>query len=390
MPIRPINSLPFEPESGILKLLCIRENHNQSGRGVVGVLYILYFLIAIGATTVGSLTGMGGGVIIKPLMDVLHHFDVETIGVLSSITVFSMSIVSIGKQILAKTQIPFQIAIPLSVGSVLGGYLGQGLLRVIVDALQAEGIVTVVQNAVLAVLILCVYFYMRNKSRIPGLHLSGIPISLAVGCFLGICSSFLGYMVTQSELPMRKWVYRFVVATMYFNAGLIPWYILMVNLGLKNNFLLYILPSAVGAYYVVLSKTYIESIPASVEESAKIDGAGVLTIYARLILPMSMPIIACLIVFCAVNQWNAWSDNFYLVSDPKLSTLQYQLYMNLANESSNVTNTTSSSSLLRSKATTELGLRYALSMLTVLPILLVYPFMQKYFVKGIMLGAVKG
>ena len=230
------------------------------------------------------------------------------------------------------------------------------------------------------------------------LQMPNIPNSIVVSVartVLGtaltvICSSFLGYMVTQSELPMRKWVYRFVVATMYFNAGLIPWYILMVNLGLKNNFLLYILPSAVGAYYVVLSKTYIESIPASVEESAKIDGAGVLTFYARLILPMSMPIIACLIVFCAVNQWNAWSDNFYLVSDPKLSTLQYQLYMNLANESSNVTNTTSSSSLLRSKATTELGLRYALSMLTVLPIILVYPFMQKYFVKGIMLGAVKG
>lgn len=230
------------------------------------------------------------------------------------------------------------------------------------------------------------------------LQMPNIPNSIVVSVartVLGtaltvICSSFLGYMVTQSELPMHKWVYRFVVATMYFNAGLIPWYILMVNLGLKNNFLLYILPSAVGAYYVVLSKTYIESIPASVEESAKIDGAGVLTIYARLILPMSMPIIACLIVFCAVNQWNAWSDNFYLVSDPKLSTLQYQLYMNLANESSNVTNTTSSSSLLRSKATTELGLRYALSMLTVLPIILVYPFMQKYFVKGIMLGAVKG
>ena len=230
------------------------------------------------------------------------------------------------------------------------------------------------------------------------LQMPNIPNSIVVSVartVLGtaltvICSSFLGYMVTQSELPMRKWVYRFVVATMYFNAGLIPWYILMVNLGLKNNFLLYILPSAVGAYYVVLSKTYIESIPASVEESAKIDGAGVLTIYARLILPMSMPIIACLIVFCAVNQWNAWSDNFYLVSDPKLSTLQYQLYMNLANESSNVTNTTSSSSLLRSKATTELGLRYALSMLTVLPILLVYPFMQKYFVKGVMIGSLKG
>ena len=234
------------------------------------------------------------------------------------------------------------------------------------------------------------YKSLLQMPNIPNSIVVSVARTVLGAALTVICSSFLGYMVTQSELPMRKWVYRFVVATMYFNAGLIPWYILMVNLGLKNNFLLYILPSAVGAYYVVLSKTYIESIPASVEESAKIDGAGVLTIYTRLILPMSMPIIACLIVFCAVNQWNAWSDNFYLVSDPKLSTLQYQLYMNLANESSNVTNTTSSSSLLRSKATTELGLRYALSMLTVLPILLVYPFMQKYFVKGIMLGAVKG
>lgn len=230
------------------------------------------------------------------------------------------------------------------------------------------------------------------------LKMPNIPNSILVSVartVLGIgltvmCSSFLGYMVTQRELPMRKWIYRFVIATMYFSAGLIPWYILMVSLGLKNNFLLYILPGAVGAYYVVLSKTYIESIPISVEESAKIDGAGVLSIYFRLILPMSKPIIACLIVFCAVNQWNSWSDNFYLVSDPKLATLQYQLYMNLANESSNVTNTSSTSSLLRSKATTEIGLRYALSMLTVLPIIMVYPFMQKYFVKGIMLGAVKG
>jgi ABC-type glycerol-3-phosphate transport system permease component len=234
------------------------------------------------------------------------------------------------------------------------------------------------------------YAALLKMPNIP----NSIFISVArtvIGTFLTVmCSSFLGYMVTQKELPLRKWVYRFVIATMYFSAGLIPWYILMVNLGFKNNFLLYILPGAVGAYYVVLSKTYIESIPISVEESAKIDGAGVLAIYLRLILPMSMPIIACLIVFCAVNQWNSWSDNFYLVSNPKLATLQYQLYMNLANESSNVSNTSSTSSLLRSKATTEMGLRYALSMLTVLPIIMVYPFMQKYFIKGIMLGAVKG
>jgi len=204
------------------------------------------------------------------------------------------------------------------------------------------------------------------------------------------CSTFFGYMVTQKELPFRKIIYRYVIITMYFGAGLIPWYILMISLGLKNNFLLYILPGAMSAYYVILSKTYIESIPVSVEESAKIDGAGVLTIFAKLIVPMSLPIIACLVVFCSVGQWNTWSDNFYLVSNPKLSTLQYQLYMNLANETSRITDVTAASDLLQDRAVNSIGMRYALSMLTVIPILMVYPFMQRFFVKGIMLGAVKG
>ena len=175
------------------------------------MLYILYFLIAIGATTVGSLTGMGGGVIIKPLRDVLHHFDVETIGVLSSITVFSMSVVSIGKQILAKAEIPYKIAVPLALGSVLGGYIGQEMLRAIVEALQAQGIVTVIQNAMLAILILLVYFYMRNKAHIRGHQLSGIPVSLAVGCFLGICSSFLG--IGGGPINVALIIYLYSVGT---------------------------------------------------------------------------------------------------------------------------------------------------------------------------------
>ena len=163
--------------------------------------YVLYFLIAIGATTAGSLTGMGGGVIIKPLMDVLHQFDVETIGVLSSITVFSMSAVSIGKQMLAKAQIPFRIAIPLSVGSVAGGYLGQWLLRQIVSGLGAQGMVTVVQNGLLAVLILVVYFYMRHKADIRGLQLSGVLVSLGAGCFLGSAPPSWGSAAAPSTWP---------------------------------------------------------------------------------------------------------------------------------------------------------------------------------------------
>lgn len=154
--------------------------------------YILYFLIAIGATTVGSLTGMGGGVIIKPLMDVLQGFDVQTIGVLSSITVFSMSVVSIGKQMLSKTKIPFDTAIPLALGSVVGGLAGEKLLQLIVDALQANAAVTVVQNVALSLLILAVFLYMKNKSHIPSKQLRGLVVSLLVGAFLGICSSFLG------------------------------------------------------------------------------------------------------------------------------------------------------------------------------------------------------
>lgn len=171
---------------------------------------VLYFLIAIGATTVGSLTGMGGGVIIKPLMDVMQHFDVETIGVLSSITVFSMSIVSIGKQMLAKTAIPFRIAIPLSFGSVAGGYIGQWMLRTIVGGLPQE-LVTVVQNVALAILILCVYFYMKNKAKIRGYSLSGVPVSLAVGCFLGICSSFLG--IGGGPINVALIIYLYSVGT---------------------------------------------------------------------------------------------------------------------------------------------------------------------------------
>ena len=154
--------------------------------------YIIYFFLAIASTTIGSLTGMGGGVIIKPLMDVLGDYDVQTIGVVSSITVFTMAAVSILKQLKSKTSIPFNTAVPLAAGSVAGGFVGQKVLDFIVDKLNVNSIATVVQNIVLAVLILGVIIYMKNKHRIRSRNFNGIPVCLAVGIFLGFCSSFLG------------------------------------------------------------------------------------------------------------------------------------------------------------------------------------------------------
>lgn len=237
--------------------------------------------------------------------------------------------------------------------------------------------------------------YFQSLLLYPNL-LNAIFISVmrtVIGTALSVlASTFVAYMVTRKDLPCRRGIYRYIVITMYLSAGLIPWYILMKSIGLKNNFLLYILPGMISAYNIVLVKTYIESIPPALEESAEIDGAGVLTIFFKLIIPLSLPVIACIAVFGAVGQWNAWTDNFYLVSNPKLDTLQYLLYKCMQSHMTNVQSSFQQHDLAASTRNqiTATGLQDAMTVVTVLPILVVYPFMQKYFVKGIMLGAVKG
>lgn len=153
---------------------------------------MIYFLIAIMATTVGALTGMGGGIIIKPVLDVLGQYDATTIGVLSSITVLSMSLVSIGRQVVAKTKIQYSLAIPLSAGAVVGGLIGKSGLAMIVAAVGGGSMVTLVQNSILSVLILVVYVYMLKKDSIKTLGMTGAVPAIIVGMMLGIFSSFLG------------------------------------------------------------------------------------------------------------------------------------------------------------------------------------------------------
>lgn len=206
-----------------------------------------------------------------------------------------------------------------------------------------------------------------------------------------LCCSLFAYIVTKERLYFRKTIYRFLVVTMYFNSGLIPWYLTMKMLHLNDTFLLYVLPSAISAFNVILLKTFIEQLPQALEESAQIDGAGYLTVFARIVFPLSAPILATIAVFSAVAQWNTWFDNFFLVQNPQLRTLQLILYdyLNDANRIASLSMEEMERGL-KPREVTPQSVQMTITMVVTFPVLFVYPFMQKYFVKGIMVGAIKG
>lgn len=212
-----------------------------------------------------------------------------------------------------------------------------------------------------------------------------------------LASAFVGYLVTQKEMWGRSFWYRFLVVTMYFNAGIIPWYLNMAMLGLTNTFWAYIIPGIVAPYNIILVKTYIESaIPSELEESAALDGASHMKIFISIILPLAKPILATITIFGAVGHWNSFQDSLILMqSAPKLYTLQHRLYIYL-NTTSNLAalmSAGSTSGISKSVMDSALNgkvIKYTIAMVTIIPILLVYPFMQRYFEKGIMIGAVKG
>lgn len=238
----------------------------------------------------------------------------------------------------------------------------------------------------------------KDVFQIPDLFQS-FEVSVArtvVGTILSVLiAAFLGYMFTRESLWKRKFWYRFTVATMYFNAGIIPWYITMRNLHLNNNFWGYILPMIIAPFNIVLCKTFVESIPKSLQEAAEIDGAGTLTIFFKIILPVIKPILGTIAIFAAVNQWNSFQDTLLLVTDKKLYTLQYTLYQYVTQASALkglIANSTASTDLSASLAhmQTATSIRMTVTVVTVTPIILVYPIFQRSFTKGIMIGAVKG
>ena len=245
--------------------------------------------------------------------------------------------------------------------------------------------------------------HFKNYSRmvsIPGL-LQAAKISVLrtiVGtAFTVITAAFLGYMFTRETLWKRKLWFRFVAVTMYVNAGIIPWVLSMRNLGLANNFWGYIFPMVVQPFYIILCKTYCESVPRELQDAAEIDGAGTLRVFTSIMLPVITPILATIAIFAAVNQWNSFQDNLLLITNrhDELDTLQYKLFQYISQANSLkalVSNTTNSNAVMAGLATaaTATSIRMSVTVVVVLPVMLIYPFFQRFFTKGIMIGAVKG
>ena len=239
----------------------------------------------------------------------------------------------------------------------------------------------------------------ERMANIPGL-LDAAKISVlrtAVGTILTVMiAAFLGYMFTRETMWKRKLWFRFVAVTMYFNAGIIPGVLCMRNLGLNNNFWGYIFPMIVQPFYIILCKTYCESVPRELQEAAEIDGAGTLRVFWQIMLPVIKPILATIAIFAAVNQWNSFQDNLLLMTNrPDLNTLQYVLYQYITQANSLkalLSNTTNSSAIIAGlqTAATATSIRMSVTVVVVLPVMLIYPFFQRYFTKGIMIGAVKG
>lgn len=235
---------------------------------------------------------------------------------------------------------------------------------------------------------------LKDESMIRAFVLSVIRVVL--GTLLCVAVQFASaYVLSKRTLPGGKYLMLFLAIPMFFSGGLIPTYILFVNLKLINNFWVYIIPMVCSYYNVLVLRSYIvSSVPESLSEAAYLDGAGELKTMWKIVFPLSKPVIATVALWIAVGHWNDWNSTLMYVTKPDLYTLQYKL-MQLIKESERIQSLVQDAAMsgsteanLNIQATPD-SLISAQVIVTTLPIIMVYPFIQKYFMKGITLGAVK-
>lgn len=217
----------------------------------------------------------------------------------------------------------------------------------------------------------------------------------ALSTLLGVLvAAMIAYVLSRPEFLWRKFATRYFLVTMYVSAGLIPNYFLIRDLGMINKFSVYILPGLVSVFNVIVVRSYIKSLPTSLFEAAFMDGVGHFRCFLLIVLPCCKPVLATVALWCAVGAWNSWFDTFiYNSSKESLTTLQYEMMKMLAASMSATANRSAdaiyNAGQGASNTVTPVSIRAAITVVASVPILAVYPFLQKYFVKGVMIGSVK-
>ncbi|WP_338552741.1 carbohydrate ABC transporter permease [Paenibacillus sp. KS-LC4] len=210
-----------------------------------------------------------------------------------------------------------------------------------------------------------------------------------------IIMALYAYPISRTDFPHRKFFTFFIFFTMLFNGGLVPWYLVYVNmLNLRDNIWALVLPLLVSAFFVLVIRTFFQStIPVAILEAAKIDGASEMLIFFRIVTPLSLPVLATVALFSTVNYWNDWFLSLVFITDDKTLSIQYLMYKMLLNIQFLASNSNAASAIAAAGGTVSFPnetVRMAMAIMGIGPIVFAYPFFQKYFVKGLTVGAVKG
>ena len=210
-----------------------------------------------------------------------------------------------------------------------------------------------------------------------------------VGTAVSLALSSLGaYFLTRQDVKLKKIINILIIITMYFSGGMIPIYFTVIGLGLENSLFALILPVAISTFNLIIMRTAFEGIPRSIEESAEIDGAGHWGILIRIILPLSGTTLAVIGLYYCVSYWNSWFNAMLYIKEREKYPLQLVLREILLQNATN--EMTGGGADISETSQISEAIKYAVIVIATLPILCVYPFLQKYFVKGVMIGAVKG
>lgn len=223
--------------------------------------------------------------------------------------------------------------------------------------------------------------FMRGLINTVFYVLAGTALNL-------LLTSLAAFVLSRKGYLWKKSMMIYIVITMYFSGGLIPFYLVVKNLELINTPWAILLPGAVNVFNLIIMRTFFQSIPDALEESAVIDGANDFTIFSKVILPLSMPVVAVMIIYYGVARWNEWFNAMIFLSDTTWQPLQL-LLRNILNQNDAAKFLKNVTDMAEAQQRARL-IKYALIMITTVPIVFVYPFVQKYFIKGVMIGSLKG